>query len=44
MNLAAGAFPVSEAAADTVLSLPLYPEMTDVQQDHVVAVLRRLVG
>lgn len=44
MNLARGSFPVSEATADTVLSLPLYPEMTEVQQDHVVATLRMLVG
>ena len=43
MHLSHGAFPVSEAAADTVLSLPLYPEMTEAQQDHVVAALRRLV-
>ena len=44
MNLARGSFPVSEAAADTVISLPLYPEMTEAQQDHVIAALRRLVG
>lgn len=44
MNLTRGAFPVSEAAADTVLSLPLYPEMTEAQQDHVVGALRRLIG
>jgi len=44
MHLGHGTFPVSEAAADTVLSLPLYPEMTEAQQDHVVAALRRLVG
>ncbi|MEZ4769048.1 MAG: DegT/DnrJ/EryC1/StrS family aminotransferase [Caldilineales bacterium] len=44
MGLGRGSFPVSEAAADTVLSLPLYPEMTEAQQDRVVAALRRLVG
>ena len=44
MNLARGSFPVSEAAADTVLSLPLYPELTEAQQDHVVSTLRALVG
>lgn len=44
MQLARGAFPVAEAAAETVLSLPIYPEMTEAQQDRVVAVLRRLAG
>ncbi len=44
MNLARGSFPISEIAADTVVSLPLYPEMTEAQQDHVVAALRKLVG
>lgn len=34
-----GAFPVAEAAAEQVLSLPLFPEMTDDQQDRVVGVL-----
>lgn len=31
-----GAFPLSEAAAATSLALPVFPEMTDEQQDHVV--------
>jgi dTDP-4-amino-4,6-dideoxygalactose transaminase len=35
-----GAFPVAEAAAATVLSLPLYPELTPAQQDRVVAAVR----
>ena len=29
LGYAEGAFPVSEAAAGTVLSLPIYPHMTD---------------
>jgi dTDP-4-amino-4,6-dideoxygalactose transaminase len=33
----AGDLPVTEAVAATCLSLPLYPEMTDAQQDRVVA-------
>jgi dTDP-4-amino-4,6-dideoxygalactose transaminase len=32
-----GDFPNAEAAADEVLSLPLFPEMTDDQQDVVIA-------
>ncbi|MBM3268778.1 MAG: DegT/DnrJ/EryC1/StrS family aminotransferase [Candidatus Sericytochromatia bacterium] len=32
--------PVAEEAAAQVLSLPLFPEMTPPQQDHVVATLR----
>ena len=34
-----GDFPLSEAAADEVLSLPMFPEMTIAQQDEVVAAL-----
>ena len=33
----AGDFPIAERAANTCLSLPIYPELTDTQQDHVVA-------
>jgi dTDP-4-amino-4,6-dideoxygalactose transaminase len=36
----AGDFPVSEAVASEVLSLPIYPELTDAQIDEVSAVLR----
>lgn len=32
-----GDLPVTEAVADSCLSLPIYPEMTDEQQDGVVA-------
>jgi dTDP-4-amino-4,6-dideoxygalactose transaminase len=39
-----GELPVSEEVADTCLSLPLYPEMTDAQQDRVVAVMHECVG
>jgi dTDP-4-amino-4,6-dideoxygalactose transaminase len=34
-----GDFPLAEAAADMLLSLPLYPEMTHEQQDAVVDAL-----
>lgn len=36
---ARGDLPVTEMVADTCLSLPIYPEMTDAQQDTVVAAL-----
>jgi dTDP-4-amino-4,6-dideoxygalactose transaminase/acetyltransferase-like isoleucine patch superfamily enzyme len=39
-----GAFPHTEAAAAAVLSLPLYPELTDALQDRVVAALREVLA
>ena len=39
-----GALPVSEEVAATCLSLPLYPEMTEAQQDRVVAVIGEFIG
>lgn len=38
---ARGDLPVTEAVADSCLSLPLYPEMTDAQQERVAALVRR---
>jgi len=35
-----GDFPVSEALADEVLSLPIYPELTDAQIETVAGVIR----
>lgn len=35
-----GTLPVTEIVADTCLSLPLYPEMTDEQQDIVIDAVR----
>lgn len=40
----AGDFPFSEEAAATCLSLPMFPEMTDEQQDRVVDILRLSVA
>ena len=40
-QLSRGAFPVSEAAADEMISLPLYPGITPDQQAQVVDELRR---
>jgi dTDP-4-amino-4,6-dideoxygalactose transaminase len=36
-----GEFPRSEAAANEVLSLPMFPEMTSSQVEQVVAALRQ---
>lgn len=32
-----GSFPVSEKAADTCVSLPIFPELTDAQVEHVIS-------
>jgi dTDP-4-amino-4,6-dideoxygalactose transaminase len=34
-----GAFPVSEQAAEEVMSLPIYPELTETQQSYVVEMI-----
>jgi dTDP-4-amino-4,6-dideoxygalactose transaminase len=39
-----GDFPAAEAAAAEVLSLPVFPEMTMAQIEHVVAAVEELVG
>lgn len=36
LNYGRGSLPVTEAATDTVLSLPIYPELTREQQDTVI--------
>ncbi|MGH7537096.1 MAG: DegT/DnrJ/EryC1/StrS family aminotransferase [Gemmatimonadales bacterium] len=40
LGLARGAFPVAEAAADQVLSLPMFPELTQEQIGHVADAIR----
>ena len=37
-----GTFPVAEKAAATCLSLPIFPELTDAQVDHVIASVNSL--
>jgi dTDP-4-amino-4,6-dideoxygalactose transaminase len=44
MGLKQGSYPEAERAAREVLSLPLYPEMTDDQVERVCAALRAAVG
>ncbi len=39
-----GAFPVAEAATERVLALPVFPELTQAQQDHVVTTIRSFYG
>ena len=40
LGLGPGSFPVAEAAAREIFSLPLYPELTESDQDAVVATIR----
>jgi dTDP-4-amino-4,6-dideoxygalactose transaminase len=40
LGYAPGSLPVTEEVANTCLSLPLYPEMSDAQQDRVVDAVR----
>jgi dTDP-4-amino-4,6-dideoxygalactose transaminase len=39
-----GSFPTAEAAAERILSLPMYPHLTVEQQEYVVEVLERAVS
>jgi dTDP-4-amino-4,6-dideoxygalactose transaminase len=34
-----GSFPIAEAAASTCVSLPIFPELSDAQVDHVIAAI-----
>lgn len=43
LGYARGDFPVAEALGDQALSLPIYPELTEAQQDLVVETLRELL-
>jgi dTDP-4-amino-4,6-dideoxygalactose transaminase len=40
-GLQAGDFPIASSLTRRVLSIPLFPEMTDAQQDEVVSALRK---
>jgi dTDP-4-amino-4,6-dideoxygalactose transaminase len=39
-----GSLPITERLCTEVLSLPIFPELTDAQQQRVMAVLRSVVG
>jgi dTDP-4-amino-4,6-dideoxygalactose transaminase len=41
LGLGPGTYPVSEKLADEILSLPMYPELTDAHIEHVCSVLTR---
>jgi dTDP-4-amino-4,6-dideoxygalactose transaminase len=40
LGFGVGAFPVAEAAADRILSLPMFPHLTVDQQEVVIDALR----
>ena len=42
--VAKGGLPVTVALADRILSLPIYPELTDAEVDRVIASIRRYYG
>jgi dTDP-4-amino-4,6-dideoxygalactose transaminase len=44
LGYARGDLPATEAWADECLSLPLYPELTEAQQDRVIEVVRSFFG
>ncbi|MDD5676342.1 MAG: DegT/DnrJ/EryC1/StrS family aminotransferase, partial [Chitinivibrionales bacterium] len=44
LHYAAGDFPVSEKVAGEILSLPMFPELTEEQQNRVVAAIADFVG
>jgi dTDP-4-amino-4,6-dideoxygalactose transaminase len=44
LGLGVGAFPVAEQAATEILSLPLYPHLTETQQNRVVSALASAVA
>lgn len=40
LGYATGAFPVTENLAETILSLPIYPELTQIQIERVISAIR----
>jgi UDP-2-acetamido-2-deoxy-ribo-hexuluronate aminotransferase len=44
LGYAKGSFPISEAASDRVLSLPMHPYLTEAQQVEIVQALKEAVN
>jgi len=44
LGLGQGSFPVAERLAERILSLPIYPGITEAQQERVASVLSKAVG
>ncbi|WP_295532800.1 DegT/DnrJ/EryC1/StrS aminotransferase family protein [uncultured Thioclava sp.] len=44
MGYSRGDFPVAEAYADTTVSLPIHPDLTDKHVDHIVESVNRFAG
>lgn len=44
LGQARGSLPVAEAVSDTCVSLPIFPELTDEQVDHVIASINAFAG
>jgi len=44
LGYAAGSLPVAETAAANCVSLPIFPELTDAQVDHVIASVNAFAG
>ncbi|NOZ30320.1 MAG: DegT/DnrJ/EryC1/StrS family aminotransferase [Chloroflexi bacterium] len=44
LGYAKGAFPISERYSEEVLSLPMYAELTEAQQQEIVSAIREIVG
>jgi dTDP-4-amino-4,6-dideoxygalactose transaminase len=44
LGYARGSLPVTESATDSVISLPIYPELTGEQQDAVIGAVRSFYG
>jgi dTDP-4-amino-4,6-dideoxygalactose transaminase len=43
LGYAAGDFPHAEEAAEQIISLPMFPELTHEQMDYVAATLREAI-
>jgi dTDP-4-amino-4,6-dideoxygalactose transaminase len=44
MGLKTGSYPGAEMCAKKMVSLPMFPELTEAQIDHVVAVIKEWIS